>query len=338
MIHAVRHALASEHGPDAFSGSVWQQASSAAASHAPYLRRLMLRREDLLTSPDEHWAERILHEAISAAEAIALAPPPIEEAMVILRRAKDAAHLSAALADLSRTWPLMQVTGALTKFADASLRAAMAVAAAESAKRGDIVAGAFDMETGPAPGVALIAMGKMGAGELNYSSDIDFSVFFDSEKLAAAGAREPRVAAVRLVAPLVRTLEEVTPDGYVFRTDLRLRPDPGSTPVAVSIASAEHYYQTLGQNWERAAFIKARAVAGDRDAGAEFLNSLVPFIWRKHLDFAAVEDVHSIKRQILSAHKSAELGEPVFDVKLGRGGIRDIELFAQTQQLILGGV
>ncbi|MBK6705597.1 MAG: hypothetical protein IPG56_18745 [Caulobacteraceae bacterium] len=205
--------------------------------------RLMLRRQDLLTSPDERWAERILHEAISAAEAIALAPPPIEEAMVILRRAKDAAHLSAALADLSRTWPLMQVTGAMTKFADASLRAAMAVAAAESAKRGDIVAGAFDTQTGPAPGVALIAMGKMGAGELNYSSDIDFSVFFDSEKLAAAGAREPRVAAVRLVAPLVRTLEEVTPDGYVFRTDLRLRPDPGSTPVAVSIASAEHYYQ-----------------------------------------------------------------------------------------------
>ncbi|HVK80364.1 MAG TPA: bifunctional [glutamine synthetase] adenylyltransferase/[glutamine synthetase]-adenylyl-L-tyrosine phosphorylase, partial [Verrucomicrobiae bacterium] len=122
-----------------------------------------------------------------------------------------------------------------------------------------------------------------------------------------------------------------------FRTDLRLRPDPGSTPVAVSIASAEHYYQTLGQNWERAAFIKARAAAGDRVCGREFLVSLEPFIWRKHLDFAAVEDVHSIKRQILSAHKSAELGEPVFDVKLGRGGIRDIELFAQTQQLILGG-
>ena len=129
----------------------------------------------------------------------------------------------------------------------------------------------------------------------------------------------------------------MTADGYVFRTDLRLRPDPGSTPVAVSIASAEHYYQTLGQNWERAAFIKARAAAGDRAGGRAFLASLEPFIWRKHLDFAAVEDVHSIKRQILSAHKSAELGDPVFDVKLGRGGIRDIELFAQTQQLILGG-
>jgi len=337
MMHNIRAALASEPGPDAFAGSIWQQASAAAASHAPYLRRLMTRRPDLLVSPDEAWAERILRDAISAAEAIALAPPPIEEAMVILRRAKDAAHISAALADLARLWPLMQVTGAITNFADAALRAAISVAAAESAKRGDIVAGAFDSEVGAAPGIALIAMGKMGAGELNYSSDIDFSVFFDAEKLAAAGAREPRVAAVRLVAPLVRTLEGVTPDGYVFRTDLRLRPDPGSTPVAVSIASAEHYYQSLGQNWERAAFIKARAAAGDRVAGAEFLDSLAPFIWRKHLDFAAVEDVHSIKRQILSAHKSAELGDPVFDVKLGRGGIRDIELFAQTQQLILGG-
>lgn len=337
MMDAVRPALASEHGPPAFAGSIWQQASAAATSHAPYLRRLMLRREDLLAAPDDAWAERTLQQAISAAEAVALAPPPIEDAMAILRRAKDAAHLSAALADLSRAWPLMQVTGALTKFADTALSAAIAVAAAESVKRGDITAGACDILQGPAPGVALIAMGKMGAGELNYSSDIDFSVFFDAERLAAAGAREPRVAAVRLVAPLVRTLEEVTPDGYVFRTDLRLRPDPGSTPVAVSIASAEHYYQNLGQNWERAAFIKARAAAGDREAGASFLDSLAPFIWRKHLDFAAVEDVHSIKRQILSAHKSAELGEPVFDVKLGRGGIRDIELFAQTQQLILGG-
>lgn len=336
-MHSVHPAIASAHGPDAFSGSVWQQAAAAAASHAPYLRRLMLRREDLLESPDQAWPERLLASAIAAADAIAQTPPPIEVAMATLRRAKDAAHISAAIADLSGAWPLMQVTDALTRFADASLRAAIAVAAMESAKRGDIAAGALDAKHGPAPGVALIAMGKMGAGELNYSSDIDFSVFFDAEQLAASGAREPRVAAVRLVAPLVRTLEEVTPDGYVFRTDLRLRPDPGSTPVAVSIASAEHYYQSLGQNWERAAFIKARAAAGDCHAGSAFLESLQPFIWRKHLDFAAVEDVHSIKRQILSAHKSAELGEPVFDVKLGRGGIRDIELFAQTQQLILGG-
>jgi glutamate-ammonia-ligase adenylyltransferase len=337
MMDGVRAALASGPAPEAFADSPWAQAAAAAVSHAPYLRRVMSRRPDLLEGVDPGWAERLLAEAIATANGIAAAPPPIEEAMRTLRRAKDAVHMATAFADLARAWPLERVTGALTDFADASLRAAAAVAAQESIKRGDFVAGAGDSNSGPAPGVALIAMGKMGAGELNYSSDIDFSVFFESEKLAAAGAREPRVAAVRLVAPLVRVLEEVTPDGYVFRTDLRLRPDPGSTPVAVSIASAEHYYQTLGQNWERAAFIKARAAAGDLEAGGAFLASLSPFIWRKHLDFAAVQDVHSIKRQILSAHKSTELGDPVFDVKLGRGGIRDIELFAQTQQLILGG-
>lgn len=333
----VRPALATDAAPSAFVGSQWEQAAAAAVSHAPYLRRLMARRPDLLDGADATWSERLADEALAAADAIALSPPPIEAAMPALRRAKDAAHLAVALADLSGAWPLERVTGVLTDFADATLRAAVAVAAAESARRGDITWAITEDLIGPAPGIALIAMGKMGARELNYSSDIDFSVFFESEKLAAMGAREPRVAAVRLVAPLVRVLEELTADGYVFRTDLRLRPDPGSTPVAVSIASAEHYYQNLGQNWERAAFIKARAAAGDREAGSAFLASLAPFIWRKHLDFAAVQDVHSIKRQILSAHKSAELGEPVFDVKLGRGGIRDIELFAQTQQLILGG-
>jgi glutamate-ammonia-ligase adenylyltransferase len=336
-MQAVGPALATSEGAPAFAGTVFEQAAAAACEHAPYLRRLIARRSDLLEDVGADWIERTLCAAMGAAHEVAAAPPPIEEAMRVLRRSKDAVHLAAALADLARFWPLMRITGALTDFADAALRAATAVAAKESERRGDIALIDRGDDVGPVPGLALIAMGKMGAGELNYSSDIDFSVFFDAEALAEAGAREPRVAAVRLVAPLVRTLEEVTPDGYVFRTDLRLRPDPGSTPVAVSIASAEHYYQNLGQNWERAAFIKARAAAGDRRAGRAFLSSLEQFIWRKHLDFAAVEDVHSIKRQILSAHKSAQLDDPVFDVKLGRGGIRDIELFAQTQQLILGG-
>lgn len=320
----------------AFSGTPWADAAEAACTHAPYLRRLIERRPDLLDSVDAQWPERLLAQALADAAALAADTPALEDGMRTLRRAKDAVHLAAAIADIGRAWPLHRVTGALTDFADASLRAALALGAKERAAHGDLLVG-DDPEHGPVAGFTLIAMGKMGAGELNYSSDIDFSVFFDPEALAVTQAREPRVAAVRLVAPIVRVLEEITPDGYVFRTDLRLRPDPGSTPVAVSIASAEHYYQNLGQNWERAAFIKARAAAGDRACGREFLSSLEPFIWRKHLDFAAVEDVHSIKRQILSAHKSAELNDPVFDVKLGRGGIRDIELFAQTQQLILGG-
>ncbi len=322
---------------DNSAGGPWADAAAAAFDHAPYLKRVGLRRPDLLEDLSADWPERILAHALADAAAIAADPPALEEGMRILRRAKDAVHLSVAVADIARAWPLQRVTGAITDFADASLRAALSLAARERAAAGDLIAHPAGSDEGPVPGFSLIAMGKMGAGELNYSSDIDFSVFFDAQALAVTEAREPRVAAVRLVAPLVRALEEVTPDGYVFRTDLRLRPDPGSTPVAVSIASAEHYYQTLGQNWERAAFIKARAAAGDRVCGRAFLASLEPFIWRKHLDFAAVEDVHSIKRQILSAHKSAELADPLFDVKLGRGGIRDIELFAQTQQLILGG-
>jgi len=335
MSAAVRAALGMGAPPSAFAHSPWAQAAASAVEHAPYLKRLIARRDDLFDDVGAEWPQRRIDAALNAARTIAADPPAIDEAMHRLRRAKDEVHLATAIADLTRVWPLDRVTGAITDFADAALRAGFAVAAREIAKRGDIVLA--ENAEARVPGFALIAMGKMGARELNYSSDVDFSVFFDAELLAAAGAREPRVAAVRLVAPLVRTLEEVTADGYVFRTDLRLRPDPGSTPVAVSIASAELYYQNLGQNWERAAFIKARAAAGDVECGRDFLSTLDSFIWRKHLDFAAVEDVHSIKRQILSAHKSAELGDPVFDVKLGRGGIRDIELFAQTQQLILGG-
>lgn len=323
--------------PGAFAGSQWAAAAAAGTAHAPYLKRLIDRRPELTEAPDAGWPERVVTEALASVATIALAPPSLEDGMRTMRRAKQAVHLAIAIADLARAWPLMRITGALTDFADVSLRAAVALGARESAARGDLALAGFDGPNGPAAGIALIAMGKMGAGELNYSSDIDFSVFFDGELLAAANAREPRVTAVRMVAPIVRALEQVTEDGYVFRTDLRLRPDPGSTQVAVSIAAAAHYYQTLGQNWERAAFIKARAAAGDRACGQSFLRELEPYIWRKHLDFAAVADVKSIKRQILSAHKSADLGSPVFDVKLGRGGIRDIELFVQTQQLILGG-
>jgi [glutamine synthetase] adenylyltransferase / [glutamine synthetase]-adenylyl-L-tyrosine phosphorylase len=320
-----------------FAGSPWQSAASAAARNAPYLASLMTRRADLVAAPDASWPDRLLQDALDDAASIARDPPGMDEAMRRLRRAKDAVHLGAAIADLAGAWNLARVTSALTDFADAALRAAMALAARDAAERLYLAPEALADPRGPAPGYALIAMGKMGARELNYSSDIDFSVFFDSVRLPIVRDRDPRIVAVRMIAPLVRALEEVTADGYVFRTDLRLRPDPSSTQPAVSIASAAHYYQTLGQNWERAAFIKARAAGGDLRAGREFLLELLPFVWRKHLDFAAVADVYSIKRQILSAHGSADLGVPAYNVKLGRGGIRDIELFVQTQQLILGG-
>ena len=136
---------------------------------------------------------------------------------------------------------------------------------------------------------------------------------------------------------LVRIMQERTGDGYVFRTDLRLRPDPGAMPLAISVDAALTYYEGRGQNWERAALIKARPVAGDRAAGEAFLAQLTPFIWRKYLDYAAIADVQSIKRQI-HAHKGhGAIAIEGHNVKLGRGGIREVEFFAQVHQLIHGG-
>ena len=146
-----------------------------------------------------------------------------------------------------------------------------------------------------------------------------------------------RAAAVDIVKGLVKLLSEITADGYVFRTDLRLRPDAGATQVAISTEAAEAYYEGMGQNWERAAMIKARACAGDPQTGADFLKAIEPFIWRRNLDYAAIEDIHSIKRQIHAHGGHGEIAVAGHNIKLGRGGIREIEFFAQTQQLILGG-
>ena len=186
-------------------------------------------------------------------------------------------------------------------------------------------------------GLTVLAMGKYGAFELNYSSDIDLVVFYDPRKFPFKKRDDLRGAAVDLVRGIVKLLTEITVDGYVFRVDLRLRPDAGATQVAISTDAAESYYEGMGQNWERAAFIKARACAGDPETGARFLKSIEPFIWRRHLDFAAIEDIHSIKRQIHAHGGHGDIAVAGHNIKLGRGGIREIEFFAQTQQLILGG-
>ncbi|MGB8040594.1 MAG: bifunctional [glutamine synthetase] adenylyltransferase/[glutamine synthetase]-adenylyl-L-tyrosine phosphorylase, partial [Pseudolabrys sp.] len=179
--------------------------------------------------------------------------------------------------------------------------------------------------------------GKMGAFELNYSSDIDLIILYDSAAPALPKDAEPSTLFVRVTQRLVKLLQERTADGYVFRTDLRLRPDPASTAIAISTAAAAAYYESVGQNWERAAMIKARACAGDIAAGDAILAELAPFVWRKYLDFAAVADVHAMKRQINAYRGHGEIAVEGHNIKLGRGGIREIEFFAQTQQLIAGG-
>ncbi|MEE9140490.1 MAG: bifunctional [glutamine synthetase] adenylyltransferase/[glutamine synthetase]-adenylyl-L-tyrosine phosphorylase [Alphaproteobacteria bacterium] len=253
-----------------------------------------------------------------------------------LRRAKRRAALAIALADIAGCWPLPRVTEALSAFADAALRLAVAHLLRRSAAAGEFaLADEADPERGS--GFFVLGMGKLGAEELNYSSDIDLMIFYVPERIAYTGDRSLQDCMVHLTRELVRVIEQRTEDGYVFRTDLRLRPDPGATPVAMSVLAAETYYESMGQNWERAAMIKARPVAGDREAATEFLHRLAPYVWRKHLDFAAIQDIHSIKRQIDTHRGGYRIEVKGQNLKLGGGGIREIEFFAQTQQLIWGG-
>ena len=256
--------------------------------------------------------------------------------MARLRIAKRRVALLTGIADMAGIWDLAQVTGALSTFAETALRLACDHLLVKAAGAGSLVLPDPEHPS-VGSGLIILAMGKFGARELNYSSDIDLIVLYDDHVVQTTQPDNMARTFVRLARDLVRIMEERTRDGYVFRTDLRLRPDPGATPLAVSVSAAEAYYGSLGQNWERAAMIKARPVAGDLKAGREFLRFLVPFIWRRSLDFAAIQDIHSIKRQI-NAHRGYKaVAVNGHNVKLGRGGIREIEFFAQTQQLIFGG-
>ena len=307
-------------------------APTAAAS--PYLARLIAADPERLSRLLSDEPQATLTRLVEAARAAAGSDAPTR-----LRALKAELHLLTALADLGGVWSLDQVTGALSAFADAAVQAALAFAAA-----GEVAAGRLMASTGhsgPAPGLFVLALGKHGARELNYSSDIDISVFYDPARLPVTGSAEPQRTAQRLTQAMAKALGEVTADGYVFRVDLRLRPDPSSTPVAIPAEQALAYYESVGQNWERAAMIKACVCAGDAQAGAAFLAELQPFIWRRSLDYGAIADIHSIKRQI-HVHKGFDdpegpLSSPGADLKLGAGGIREIEFYAQTQQLILGG-
>jgi glutamate-ammonia-ligase adenylyltransferase len=259
-----------------------------------------------------------------------------ENLMSHLRIAKQRLSLFLGWVDLTGCWSVERVTAALSSFATLALRRASACVLRRSADLEELQLN--DLENPEKnSGFIILAMGKLGACELNYSSDIDIIVFYDPSRFTYIGNQTIQQCAIRLTRELVQIMEERTRDGYVFRTDLRLRPDPSSTPLALSTEAALRYYESVGQNWERAAFIKASAIAGDLEAGEDFLEELRPFIWRKYLDFAALQDIHSIKRQIASSKE--DIPEQLYDynIKLGHGGIREIEFFVQTQQLIWGG-
>lgn len=307
----------------------------AAFGNSPYLSRLAIREHAFLCDLMRTGVEQAM-DGIDANVRRVHEAPDVAFVMSELRRSKRQAALAIAFADISGLWPLEEVTASLTRFADACVGGALRFVLRQRALAdGATSPDAYDLES--QTGLVVLAMGKYGACELNYSSDIDLIVFYDADRFPFRKREDARGAAVDLVKGLVKLIGETTGDGYVFRTDLRLRPDAGATQVAISTEAAEHYYEGMGQNWERAAMIKARACAGDLDAAHGFLANIDPFIWRRSLDYAAIEDIHSIKRQIHAHGGHGTIAAEGHNIKLGRGGIREIEFFVQTQQLILGG-
>ncbi len=304
---------------------------AATAGCSPYLKGLMLREAVWLRAALDVPPEIVLAELLAA-----LDPVPVDELAVALRAAKRRAALLVALADLGGIWSVMQVTGALTDLADRAVDLSLKRLVAAEIRRGKLPgATADDAET--AAGMVALAMGKMGAGELNYSSDIDLICLFDQDRYGADWP-DARAAFIRVTRKMAAMLSDITAEGYVFRCDLRLRPDASVTPVCLSMAAAEAYYEAHGRTWERAAYIKARPCGGDIAAGDRFLKTLTPFVWRKHLDFAAIQDAHDMRLRIRE-HRGLNGAVVVegHNMKLGQGGIREIEFFTQTRQLIAGG-
>jgi glutamate-ammonia-ligase adenylyltransferase len=303
----------------------------ALGGNAPYLAELACRDSGALLAcmaagPQAHVAALL--------DGLRALPPELarRELSATLRRVKRQAALAIAIADIGGLWPLERITGALSELAEVALRACVEHLLFELHEEGRINL-PFPKTPSRQSGFTALALGKLGARELNYSSDIDLVLLYDPD--AAPYPEDSHGMMARLARDLTTLLSARDEEGYVFRVDLRLRPDPSATPPVVALPTALAYYESHGRTWERAAFSKARPVAGDIALGEQFLAAIKPFIWRKYLDFAAVADIHEMKRQI-DAQNGAQ-GLQGLDVKLGRGGIREIEFIVQTLGLVWGG-
>jgi glutamate-ammonia-ligase adenylyltransferase len=296
----------------------WNRALGRAQAYSPFLAQAMDRRPDLVALLAAGEGEA----ALTMAKAAGADAPDVA---VALRRERLALALALAIGDLAGAFALTRVTAELTAFADRAMDAAIA----DAIRR-------FTPDAQPAGFIAL-ALGKHGAGELNYSSDIDPILLYDPALLPRRSRDDPGEAAQRVARGVIETLSHVTGEGYVFRVDLRLRPQSEVSLLAIPIGAALTHYESSALAWERAAFIRARACAGDIAAGEAFLAAIRPFIWRKSLDFGAIREIGRLTAQIRASHGSVQRPGPGFDIKRGRGGIREIEFFAQTHQLIHGG-
>jgi [glutamine synthetase] adenylyltransferase / [glutamine synthetase]-adenylyl-L-tyrosine phosphorylase len=312
----------------------------AVFSSSPYLTQLMFKDPKLVLRMFIEPVDDLIEEIFNDLNTELLSVSDSTHLKKTVRDKKSEVALSLAFADLSGKWSLEKITNTLSKFAEMSVQLSVNYLLHQAIIDGDLNHSDLNqtvMNVGEKSGYVVLAMGKLGGRELNYSSDIDLIVLFDRDIIRYSGNKTAQSFFIKLTQNLVKIISDRTADGYVFRTDLRLRPDPGATPIALSMEGAETYYQTVGLNWERAAMIKARPIAGDIKAGYDFLQRIKGFVWRKHLDYAAIEDIHAIKTLIHKFHHHSEIKLKGFDVKLGPGGIREIEFYAQIHQLISGG-
>jgi len=296
----------------------WQNAIERARAHAPFLAQALERQPELAALLEQGEGNGALAAARRAGEGA----PDVGTA---LRRERLALATALAIGDLAGALPLDQVMGQLSDFADRALDRAITSAIRSR------------MPDSEPQGFVAIALGKLGARELNYSSDIDPILLYDPARLPRRERDDPAEAAQRYARAVVETLMRQTGDGYVFRVDLRLRPASEITPLALPFGAALTHYESSALAWERAAYIRARAAGGDIAAGEAFLNSIRPFVWRRSLDFTALEEIRRLTARIRDAHSGPREPAPGFDLKRGRGGIREVEFFAQTHQLIYGG-
>ena len=294
------------------------EALERARAHSPFLKSQLGGRPEIA---DALGAGR-LDLALERAQA---AGSQASEIGTALRRERGALALALGIGDLAGALTLEQVVEALSDLADRALQRAL-----------DAAIAARTPEREPR-GFAIVALGKLGSRELNYSSDVDLIFLFDPATLPLKPREEPGQGAVRIGQRVVETLQARDGEGYVFRVDLRLRPSPEVTPIALPVDAAISYYESSALPWERAAFIRARFVAGDEALGRYFLEAIHPFVWRRSLDFGAIGELQSITRRIRDHYASGQSFGGGYDLKRGRGGIREIEFFAQIHQLIHGG-
>ena len=293
------------------------EALARAQAHSPFLAQLIERQPDLVAF--------LKNGDFDAALSAALVVQVDDDIGATLRKQRQGVALVTAIADLSGAWDLTKVTRALSDFADAALNSAIAAAFAER------VPGA------PVRGFVVIALGKHGGQELNYSSDIDPIFLYDPATLPHRDREDVGDGAVRIGRRVIELLSARDEHGYVFRVDMRLRPSPEVTPITIPVEAAISYYESSALAWEQAAFIRSRVAAGEAELGENFLRNIQPFIWRRSLDFGQLANIRQMSGQIRDHYHQGQLLGPGYDLKRGRGGIRECEFFAQAHQLIHGG-